>query len=91
MFTFGHTPHTKDIIELVVITFITNIMLLGTNKNSNKIQNGPSPCEHVRHNLHVTLDETPPAFIHLSKPEKGIAFRFELFGFMHNTILFLEC
>jgi hypothetical protein len=85
-----HTPNTQ-IIELVVITFITNITLLGTNKKFNKIQNGPTPCEHVRHNLHVTLDETPPAFIHLNKPEKGIAFRFELFGLMHNTILFFEC
>jgi hypothetical protein len=67
-----HTPKTQ-IIELAGTTFITNIML-GTNEKSDKIQNGPTPCEHVTQNLHVTLGEAPPTFIHLSKPQKRITF-----------------
>jgi hypothetical protein len=60
------TPKTQ-IIELAITTFITNIML-GANHKSKKIQNGPTPCEHVTQNLRVTSGETPIAFIHLSKP-----------------------
>ncbi len=68
MFELNHTPYTdKQIVELVVASFATNIMFR-TNYKCVGPQHGPTTHKHVKQGLHVVLGSVLLIFIHFFTP-----------------------
>jgi hypothetical protein len=69
--TWSHTIHYKQIVELAITSFTTNIVYKITLYELVEPQNGPTLHEHASQGCHVVMGEAQPSLVHLPASVKG--------------------